>query len=136
MHAVATSNGTQWAFAWQELAAAAGAEHADALLADLTGFVTCVDRTRERMIEVLPAGCPGLCRDECLAISIVTASQIGSCPALKACLFALLGSCNVEPGMLAAQVLGQRLSAVGATLAPHLVCNAAAIVADKSGSRH
>ena len=42
------------------------------------------------------AGCSGFCRDECMAIAMVAAAQQSSCPALKACAFALLESSDLE----------------------------------------
>ena len=134
--AASSDNGIGLSFAWQELADAAGAEHADRLLSALIGFVASVGETARRPIVVLPRDCTGLCRDECLAVSIVTASQAGACPALRACAFALLESDNVSPCLVAATELGTRLAAAGRILPPQLICNAAALVQPSSTARH
>ncbi|MDX2307645.1 MAG: hypothetical protein NW216_05345 [Hyphomicrobium sp.] len=136
VHAASGGDEAALAFAWQELADSAGAEHADRLLAALIGFVETVETTAQRPIVVLPRACAGLCRDECLAVSIVTASQAGACPALKACAFALLASADVEPCLTAARELGDRLKDAGRTLPSTLICNAAAFVDPTGGSRH
>ena len=107
------ASGLSWSYAWQEIAGVAGAAQADGLIAALGTFVDTVDGTATRRIEVLPKGCPGLCRDECLAVSIVAASQLGACPALKACVFALIDRGDVDGCIRAAAVFSGALRAAG-----------------------
>lgn len=122
-----------WSYAWQELATVAGHGAADGLVAALGLFVETVDAAAARRIEVLPRGCPGLCRDECLAVSIVAASQLGACPALKACVFALLDSGNVDPCIRSAGLFGHALREAGQVLPPDAVCNALALMPARAG---
>ncbi len=122
-----------WSFAWQEIAGVAGPARADGLVTALGRFVESVDRAAARPIEVLPKGCPGLCRDECLAVSIVAASQLGACPALKACVFALLDNGDVEACIRSAETFGAALTDAGQTLPPDAVCNALALMPAGSG---
>lgn len=128
IHAVQTGDSTAWAFAWQELAAAGAAGNLAQLSDGLAGFVHEVRHSAARPIEVLPRGCPGLCRDECLAVSLVAASQTGACPALKACAFALLECSNLEPCLKAAAQFGGALREAGHTLPPDMICNALAFL--------
>ncbi len=121
-----------WSFAWQELAALTGGEEADILLEGMADFVEAVDSCAGRPIAVLPSGCPGLCRDECLAVSMVAASQIGACPALKACAYALLRCSRIERPIETADRLAQQLQCFGAVLSADYVCNAAAMLAQTS----
>lgn len=125
-----------WSFAWQEIAGITGPDSADQLIVALGAFVASVDTASARRIEVLPQGCPGLCRDECLAVSIIAASQLGACPALKACLFALIDSGNVEPCIQSAGKFGAALSDAGQTLPPDVVCNALALMPADAGRMH
>jgi hypothetical protein len=46
----------------------------------------------KRPIVVLPITAAGFSRDECLAVSLVAACQHDTCPALRACAMALLGT--------------------------------------------
>lgn len=117
-----------WSYAWQELAGVAGPDRADGLIGELSRFVESVDAAAVRRIEVLPKGCPGLCRDECLAVSIVAASQLGACPALKACVFALIESANVESCIRSAGRFSDALREAGQTLPTDFVCNALALM--------
>jgi hypothetical protein len=126
-------DGLAWSFAWQELAGVAGDGHADGLVNALGIFVESIDRAAVRRIEVLPKGCPGLCRDECLAVSIVAASQLGVCPALKACVFALVDSVHVDPCIRSAAVFGEALRDAGQMLSHDVVCNALAMMPVSAG---
>ncbi len=128
MHAHQSGDGAAWAYAWQEFASVGEARDADTLVTHLDCFAQTVASTSARRIEVLPKGCPGLCRDECLAVSIITASQLGACPALKACAFALLDSSNVAPCLSAATSFGEALRACGHELSADLICNALAFM--------
>jgi hypothetical protein len=125
--------GLSWSYAWQEIAGVAGAASADSLVTVLGAFVESVDRAAARRIEVLPKGCPGLCRDECLAVSIVAASQLGACPALKACVFALIDCGNVDGCIRAAGQFSAALRDAGQTLPPDAVCNALALLPHQAG---
>ena len=122
------TSGLSWSFAWQEIAGVAGPHQADRLVPALSRFVESIDRAAARRIEVLPKGCPGLCRDECLAVSIVAASQLGACPALKACVFALVECGNVEGCINSARDFSAALSEAGQTLPADAVCNALALM--------
>jgi hypothetical protein len=113
-----------WSYAWQEIAGVTGPSQADRLVSVLGPFVESVDASAVRRIEVLPKACPGLCRDECLAVSIVAATQLGACPALKACVFALIESANVEPCIRSARTFSDALRDTGHVLPSEFVCNA------------
>lgn len=127
------TSGVSWSYAWQEIAGVAGAAQADDLIIALEKFVESVDRTTARRIDVLPKGCPGLCRDECLAVSIIAASQLGACPALKACVYALIDSGNVEACIKTAGSFSTALRHAGQTLPPDVVCNALAMMPEEPG---
>jgi hypothetical protein len=128
VHAVRTKDQANWARAWQELADASGASEADGLVARLAAFVEALEQTSARRIAVLPAGCPGLCRDECLAVSLVAAAQTGACPALRACAFALLETSCLERPLLAASEFADGLACAGVRLSEQSVANAAGLV--------
>ncbi len=113
-----------------------GAQAADRLSKSLGGFVASVEAAAARKIEVLPKGCPGLCRDECLAVSIIAASQRGVCPALRACIFALIENGEIEPCVRSAAEFSHALSETGYTLPADVVCNALALMPDGAGRTH
>lgn len=112
-----------WQFCWQEIANVTSPDHATTLVAGLSCWVRSVRKSAGRRIETFPASCPGFCRDECLAISMIAASQHSSCPALRACAFALLGSNALDEPMRTAQSFASALSRCGLTLSDQSVCN-------------
>lgn len=129
------ASGLSWAYAWQEIAGVAGAACADELVTELGRFVESIDVAAARRIEVLPKGCPGLCRDECLAVSIVAASQLGACPAMKACVYALIDCTNVDGCIRTAGTFSAALREAGQTLSPDAVCNALALIPGEPGRK-
>lgn len=64
-----------WEEAWNTYSSVLGNDKAKNLLVELSLFATTVNSHANRSIETAPAGCPGFCQDECLAISIIAASQ-------------------------------------------------------------
>ena len=101
------------AFAHHEICDAAGPAVAEHLLDGICRFADAVHRSAGRKIQTLPPGCPGFCRDECLAISIIAACQHGACPALRACAFALLESNVIDPTIEEATQFARDLTAAG-----------------------
>jgi hypothetical protein len=117
-----------WHFAWQNFANAAGPDHATVLVAGLSLWVRALRRSAGRRIETMPAACPGFCRDECLAISMIAACQQGTCPALRACAFALVASNALDAPLAAADRFACGLAAAGQRLSPDCVCDSLAAI--------
>ena len=69
-------------------------------------------------IEYSPVGCPGFCADECLAISLIAASQHQRCPAMRACALALTGSDAIDPVLNAANGFADALQDADQRLSP------------------
>ena len=73
-----SSQDMYWSYAWQKLAKLSKNDKtADHLLSKLSLFIENVLTSSTRRLDILPNGCPGLCRDECLAVSMIVASQLG-----------------------------------------------------------
>lgn len=136
MHALRSGDQANWARAWQELAQASRSADADKLVVRLAVFVETVEAASVRRIDVLPTGCPGLCRDECLAVSILAASQHGACPALRACAFALLETSQLDRPLQAATEFAGELRNAGFVLSAQAVCNSAALISISGGPRN
>ena len=86
-----------WETGWNAYARVLGAERAKRAVTELACWVRAVRTSASRKIEYYPFGCAGFCRDECMAISLIAASQHHRCPAMRACALALTGSSLVEP---------------------------------------
>lgn len=133
--AIETGNQTPWEFAWQDFANATDQDQATQLVARLSVWARAVRRCAGRRIETLPASCPGFCRDECLAISMIAASQHSICPALRACAFTLMGASEIAPALKAADAFAECLARAGHSLSEQSVCNPLAFT-ETSGQRH
>jgi len=75
-------------------------------------------RTGQREIAVSPRACPGFCRDECVAISMIAACQHQTCPAMRACAFALVESALIDDVVERAQDFADSLTGLDYILSP------------------
>jgi hypothetical protein len=110
-----------WENGWNEYARALGPERARRAVTELACWVRTVRASASRKIEYAPFGCPGFCADECLAISLIAASQHQRCPAMRACALALTGSDSVDPVLEAANAFADALDQADQRLSPEAV---------------
>ena len=110
-----------WENGWNAYARALGTERAKRAVTELACWVRAVRATASRKIEYSPVGCPGFCADECMAISLIAASQHHRCPAMRACALALTGSDLVDPVLDAANVFADVLQEADQRLSPEAV---------------
>jgi hypothetical protein len=98
-----------WENGWNEYNRVLGTERAKRAVTELACWVRAVRASASRRIEYYPVGCAGFCVDECMAISLIAASQHHRCPAMRACALALTGSDLVEPVIDAANAFADAL---------------------------
>ena len=110
-----------WENGWTAYARALGAERAKRAVTELACGVRAVRATASRRIEYSPVGCPGFCVDECMAISLIAASQHHRCPAMRACALALTGSELVDPVLDAANAFADVMQEADQRLSPDAV---------------
>ena len=122
-----------WEQVWNAYAATLGPAPAKTVITDLASWVRTVRQTTCRRIETYPFGCAGFCRDEWIAISMIAASQHNHCPALRACAFALVGTSDIDAMLDEAADFASKLSSVDQHLSQSMICNVAAIAADRGG---
>jgi len=116
-----------WEEAWTITSNVLGPRQARPVLTDLACWVRAIRNASCRSIEVYPAQCAGFCRDECMAIAMVAASQHGACPALRACAWALLESSTIDEVVEGAECLGATLRTCDKILSPGSICDAVAL---------
>lgn len=85
-----------WETAWLAYTNALGPRMAKEALGELGSWVRLIRNAARRDIEIYPSSCRYFCRDECLAVGMVAASQHGVCPAMNACAIALLDTPSVD----------------------------------------
>jgi hypothetical protein len=123
-----TGDITCWENGWNEYSRALGTERAKRAVTELACWVRAVRAHASRKIEYSPVGCPGFCADECMAISLIAASQHHRCPAMRACALALTGSDLVEPVIDAANAFADALHEADQRLSQEVV---AALMVDR-----
>ena len=116
-----TGNIACWENGWNAYAQALGTERAKRAVTELACWVRAVRATASRKIEYFPVGCPGFCADECMAISLIAASQHHRCPAMRACALALTGSDLVDPVLDTANAFADVLQEADQRLSPEAV---------------
>ena len=114
-----------WENGWTEYQRALGAERARRAVTELACWVRAVRASASRQIEYSPFNCPGFCADECLAISLIAASQHHRCPAMRACALALTGSKLVDPVLQATNAFADALHEADQRLSPEAVASMA-----------
>ncbi|MGE5260237.1 MAG: hypothetical protein ACM3MH_05085 [Actinomycetota bacterium] len=117
-----------WEHGWNEYSRVLGAERAKRAVTELACWVRAVRSSAARKIEYYPFACSGFGTDECMAISLIAASQHHRCPAMRACALALTGSDLVEPVISAANVFADVLEEADQRLSQEAV---AALMQDK-----
>lgn len=119
-----------WEKGWNEYNSALGASHAKRAVTELACWVRAVRSSASRKINYHPFGHAGFCADECMAISLIAASQHHRCPAMQACALALTGSDLVEPVIDAANAFADVLQEADQRLSPEVVT---ALLASRTG---
>jgi hypothetical protein len=122
-----------WETGWNAYAGALGPSHAKRAVTELACWVRALRASASRKIEYYPFGCAGFCADECMAISLIAASQHHRCPAMRACALALTGSDLVDPVIDAANAFADALQEADQHLSPEAV--AALAAASRDGGR-
>jgi len=116
-----------WENAWQLYVSLLGPRPAQTAVTELSSWVRTVASSANREIETNPDTCPGFCKDECLAIAMIAACQHKTCPAMRACAFALIENSGVEPVVDQSERFAMTLVAVDHVLSPNYIVNAAAL---------
>ncbi|MGE3066894.1 MAG: hypothetical protein AB7K67_15005 [Hyphomicrobiaceae bacterium] len=116
-----------WEQAWSDYTAVLGPSAARVALSELSIWVRAVRDATAREIRVLPERCPHFCRDECVAIAMVAASQHNACPALRACTFALLGTSMIDEVVQGAETFAATMREFGQILSPNSIFNVASL---------
>lgn len=114
-----------WAEAWNIYRAALGCREANLAVSHLSSWVQAVNVSACRDICVGDCGrTEDFCRDERLAMTMVAACQYNTCPALRACAFALVESTRLEEVVHETETFSTVLRGLGQMLAPQLLSTA------------
>lgn len=119
-----------WQEAWRIYSDALGPNAAKAAVTELSAWVRAVSAASRRCIKVSDGHCAGFCRDECLALSMIAACQHNTCPAMRACAFALMESSLIDEVVHHAETFAITMRSLDQVLPPAYIVNAAAYSAE------
>lgn len=107
-----------WELAWRLYSGLFGAASAKMVVTGLATWVGSLERVACRDIEVFHVACRSFCRDECVAVSMIAACQHHTCPAMRACAFALAESSMTDEVLDNAQAFADALMGLDQVLSP------------------
>jgi hypothetical protein len=107
-----------WERAWCAYSSALGAATARSAVTDLSCWVRAISRHAQRDLETADVDCDGFCRDECIAIEMISACQHHACPAMRACAFALLGCSMIDEVVQGAESFAATMRGADQVLPP------------------
>lgn len=125
-----------WEKVWQLYDERFGSRGAEAAVADLSSFAKSVSACSRRRLEVESLGARRFGRDESLAISMVAAFQHNTCPAMRACAFALVESSMLDEVLHHASSYAVTLRTLDAVVPPAWIINANAFVGVEPSARN
>jgi hypothetical protein len=104
-----TGDITCWENGWNTFNRVLGPARAKRAVTELACWVRATRAAALRKIEYNALEARRFCADECIAMSLIAASQHHRCPAMQACALALTGSETVDPVIDAANAFADAL---------------------------
>lgn len=102
-----------WELAWNLYAKALGPKQARSAMGELSYWVRVIRANSARPMCLFPYGCSKLCRDECMAVSMVAGVQHRDQCALEAAAVQLIGNERIDETVDAARSFGEMLDSIG-----------------------
>ncbi len=125
-----------WERVWRLYSNILGPTSARAVVGSLASWVRSVNSAARRDVEVSPLEACQFCRDECLAISMIAASQHQTCPAMRACAFALIDNALLDEVLHHADSYALLLRSQDRVVSPNWIVNANAYCESTSHVAH
>jgi hypothetical protein len=125
-----------WERTWRAYSNALGATAAKTAVTDLSCWVRAISRHSQRSLKTAAVDCESFCRDECIAIEMISACQHNACPAMRACAFALLGCSMIEEVVEGAESFAATMRGADQVLPPSFVQGASLLSLTPASSLH
>lgn len=107
-----------WERTWSLYSGMFGLCGARLAVGSLSCWVNSLGKSSRRQIDLCPVDCGEFSRDECLAVSMVAACQHDTCPAIRACAFALIETSLIDRVVDDARTFADTLSGLEQRLSP------------------
>ncbi len=85
-----------WEAVWNEHAKHLGPQRAKPVMTELSALVRVLCQESQQPVDFYPPCCRGMCRDECLALGMVTGCQMAAWGPARAAACALVGAAGEE----------------------------------------
>lgn len=119
-----TGNVDAWQQVWTLYSSTLGRDEATTVFGALSDWSKVLTRSSMQGVDVRPLGTCGFCRDECLAISMIAAEQHKTCPALRACAYALVECSQLDEVLERTTAYAEALARVDRIVPPRWIINA------------
>lgn len=113
-----------WEGVWRLYSNMLGVNSARVVVGALAAWTKSVNACARRQVKVGPLEACHFCADECLAISMIAASQHKTCPAMRACAFALIDSAMLDEVLFHADSYALMMRSQGRVVSPDWIVNA------------
>jgi hypothetical protein len=124
-----------WEHVWRLYSNLLAPRCAEVVVDGLAAWAKAVNAASRRRVEVAPLEACSFCRDECLAISMIAACQHNTCPAMRACAFALIESSLIDDVLHHAGTFALTMRSLEKVVPPSWIVNANAFIAPAAGCR-
>ena len=131
-----TGNVECWQRVWQLYSGLIGPKSAKLAVDELAAWAKSVNAASRRDVCVSDLDASDFCRDECLAISMIAASQHNTCPAMRACAFALIDSSLLEEVLFHAESYAISMKMNNKIVSPAWIVNANDYVGQSASLAH
>ncbi|MEW5964075.1 MAG: hypothetical protein AB1749_10985 [Pseudomonadota bacterium] len=125
-----------WERVWRLYSNLITPKRAATVVGSLAEWAKCVNASAQRRVEVNPLDDCTFCRDECLAVSMIAACQHNTCPAMRACAFALIDNSLVDEVLYHAGTFAITMRSIDRIVSPAWIVNASALVDPVATARH
>lgn len=126
-----------WERVWRIYTDALGAKGARLAVSELSAWARSVMAASRRPLRVGASETCPFRRDECLAISMIAACQHDTCPAMRACAFALIDNSLVDEVLHCTESYATMMRCMDQVVSPGWIVNANALIGPDAGTvRH
>jgi hypothetical protein len=125
-----------WHRAWEFYCGLFGVFGGSEAATKLSRWVNALNRSRAREIEVFSGVSRGFSVDECIAVAMIAACQHNTCPAMRACAFALMESSGIENVVDEAQAFADTLMSLDQVLSAGSIMTIPALVSPANTYLH
>lgn len=136
IHGYQTGDIGPWEEVWSLYATVLGPNDARVVVTELAHWSRAVCASALRPVCVADPQADCFCRDECLAIAMVAACQHNTCPAMRACAFALIESNHLDEVLHYSASYAITMRGLAQMVGPHWIVNASQYMPDSSRTTH